>query len=128
MLAESAGRLLERTSNRAPRGMTVHDRTRLIGQLHLFWNKINVAINQNIVLFDRSLKLVTFPSLLFLPISLKDLLSCKLPSIKVLSLLFIYGIPIYKEVSPSFSLSLCHINKNPVISLDLAIFFNYSGH
>ena len=36
LLAESAGRLLERTSNRTPRGMTVHDRTRLIGQLHLF--------------------------------------------------------------------------------------------
>ena len=34
LLAEPAGRLLERTGNRAPRGMTVHDRTRLIGQLH----------------------------------------------------------------------------------------------
>jgi hypothetical protein len=34
LLAEPAGRLLERTSNRASRGMIVHDRTRLIGQLH----------------------------------------------------------------------------------------------
>ena len=34
LLAEPAGRLLERAGNRAPRGMTVHDRTRLIGQLH----------------------------------------------------------------------------------------------
>jgi hypothetical protein len=34
LLAEPAGRLLERTGNRASRGMTVHDRTRLIGQLH----------------------------------------------------------------------------------------------
>jgi hypothetical protein len=33
LLAEPAGRLLERTGNRAPRGMTVHDRTRLTGQL-----------------------------------------------------------------------------------------------
>ncbi len=35
LLAEPAGRLLERTGNRASRGMIVHDRTRLIGQLHL---------------------------------------------------------------------------------------------
>lgn len=35
LLAEPAGRLLERPGNRAPRGMTVHDRTRLIGQLLL---------------------------------------------------------------------------------------------
>jgi hypothetical protein len=34
LLAEPAGRLLERAGNRASRGMTVHDRTRLIGQLH----------------------------------------------------------------------------------------------
>ena len=34
LLAEPAGRLLERTGNRASRGMIVHDRTRLIGQLH----------------------------------------------------------------------------------------------
>jgi len=33
LLAESAGRLLEYTGNCAPRGMTVHDRTRLIGRL-----------------------------------------------------------------------------------------------
>ncbi len=33
LLAEPAGRLLERTGNRASRGMIVHDRTRLIGQL-----------------------------------------------------------------------------------------------
>ena len=35
LLAEPAGRLLERTGNRASRGMIVHDRTRLIGQLLL---------------------------------------------------------------------------------------------
>ena len=35
LLAEPAGRLLEHTGNCMPRGMTVHDRTRLIGQLHL---------------------------------------------------------------------------------------------
>ena len=35
-LAESAGRWLERRGNSAPRGMTVHDRTRLIGRLHFF--------------------------------------------------------------------------------------------
>ncbi len=40
LLAEPAGRLLERTGNRAPRGMTVHDRTRLIGQLHFISEKI----------------------------------------------------------------------------------------
>lgn len=34
LLAEPAGRSLERPGNRASRGMTVHDRTRLIGQLH----------------------------------------------------------------------------------------------
>jgi len=41
LLAEPAGRLLERTGNRASRGMIVHDRTRLIGQLHfiLIFNK-----------------------------------------------------------------------------------------
>src|SRR5690606_2056401 len=31
--AESPGRLLERIGDDAPRGMTVHDRTRLIGRL-----------------------------------------------------------------------------------------------
>ena len=41
LLAEPAGRLLERTSNRASRGMIVHDRTRLIGQLHF------ILIRQN---------------------------------------------------------------------------------
>src|SRR5437899_1213790 len=35
-LAESAGRWLEPRGNPGPRGMTVHDRTRLIGQLHFF--------------------------------------------------------------------------------------------
>lgn len=42
LLAESAGRLLEHTGNCVPRGMTVHDRTRLIGQLHSFlpWKKL----------------------------------------------------------------------------------------
>ena len=42
LLAEPAGRLLERTGNRAPRGMTVHDRTRLIGQLHFISEKTEV--------------------------------------------------------------------------------------
>lgn len=36
LLAEPAGRLLECTGNRVPRGMTVQDRTRLIGQLPFF--------------------------------------------------------------------------------------------
>ncbi len=35
LLAEPAGRSLERTGNRVSRGMIVHDRTRLIGQLLL---------------------------------------------------------------------------------------------
>src|SRR5436190_8894871 len=35
-LAESAGRWLEPRGDPGPRGMTVHDRTRLIGQLHFF--------------------------------------------------------------------------------------------
>src|SRR6266853_4049169 len=35
-LAESAGRWLEPRGNAGPRGMTVHDRTRLTGQLHFF--------------------------------------------------------------------------------------------
>jgi len=35
LLAEPAGGSLERTGNRASRGMIVHDRTRLIGQLLL---------------------------------------------------------------------------------------------
>ena len=35
LLAEPAGRLLERAGNRTPRGMTVQDRTRLISQLHI---------------------------------------------------------------------------------------------
>src|SRR5437762_8539647 len=35
-LAESAGRWLEPRGNPGPRGMTVHDRTRLNGQLHFF--------------------------------------------------------------------------------------------
>src|SRR5260221_6820173 len=35
-LAESAGRWLEPRGNPGPRGMTVQDRTRLIGQLHFF--------------------------------------------------------------------------------------------
>jgi len=39
-LALFPGRLLERTGNGAPRGMTVHDRTRLIGQLlHFFLDR-----------------------------------------------------------------------------------------
>lgn len=36
LLAEPVGRSLERMGNCAPRGMIVHDRTRLIGQLLLF--------------------------------------------------------------------------------------------
>ncbi len=35
--AQSSGRLLERACERTPRGMIVHDRTRLIDQLELFW-------------------------------------------------------------------------------------------
>ena len=35
-LALFPGRLLERMGNHAPRGMTVHDRTRLTGQLLFF--------------------------------------------------------------------------------------------
>jgi len=38
--ALDAGRLLERTGDRAPRGMTVLDRTRLTGRLGLFSGKI----------------------------------------------------------------------------------------
>src|SRR5712691_357801 len=38
-LAESAGRWLEPGGNLGPRGMTVHDRTRLIGQLHFFFRQ-----------------------------------------------------------------------------------------
>ena len=34
LLAEPAGKLLEHVGNYMSRGMTVHDRTRLIGQLH----------------------------------------------------------------------------------------------
>lgn len=41
-LAEPAGRLLERAGNRTPRGMTVHDRTRLTGQLHFVLYGINI--------------------------------------------------------------------------------------
>ena len=36
LLAEPAGRSLERIGNCAPRGMTVQDRIRLIGQLPLY--------------------------------------------------------------------------------------------
>ena len=42
LLAEPAGRLLERTGNRASRGMIVHDRTRLIGQLHFISYSISI--------------------------------------------------------------------------------------
>jgi hypothetical protein len=47
-LAEPAGRLLERAGNRTPRGMTVHDRTRLTGQLHflLFLYEANIHTKQ----------------------------------------------------------------------------------
>jgi hypothetical protein len=38
LLAEPAGRLLEHIGNCMPRGMAVHDRTRLIGQLRLLLN------------------------------------------------------------------------------------------
>src|SRR5205809_4735967 len=41
-LAESAGRWLERGGNPGPRGMTVHDRTRLIGQLHFFLASVDL--------------------------------------------------------------------------------------
>ncbi len=36
LLAEPAGGSLERTGNRASRGMIAHDKTRLIGQLLLY--------------------------------------------------------------------------------------------
>ena len=41
-LAEPAGRLLELAGNRTPRGMTVHDRTRLTGQLHFVLYEANI--------------------------------------------------------------------------------------
>ena len=42
LLAEPAGRLLELAGNRTPRGMTVHDRTRLTGQLHFVLYEANI--------------------------------------------------------------------------------------
>lgn len=45
-LAEPAGRLLELAGNRTPRGMTVHDRTRLTGQLHFLLYEINADTKQ----------------------------------------------------------------------------------
>ena len=39
LLAKPAGRLLERMGNHAPRGMIVHDRTRLTGQLQFVFVK-----------------------------------------------------------------------------------------
>ena len=44
-LAESAGRWLEPWGNSRPRGMTVHDRTRLIGQLHFFFAPAQTGAN-----------------------------------------------------------------------------------
>ncbi len=45
LLAEPAGRSLERTGNRASRGMIVHDRTRLIGQLLLNISRIHLGMD-----------------------------------------------------------------------------------
>ncbi len=42
--AEPPGRLLERTGDRAPRGMTVHDRTRLIGRLRHSFRALGLEI------------------------------------------------------------------------------------
>ncbi|SEP35159.1 hypothetical protein SAMN05216316_2524 [Nitrosovibrio sp. Nv6] len=47
LLAEPAGRSLERAGNRASRGMIVQDRTRLIGQLPLFLNLIHGNIPEH---------------------------------------------------------------------------------
>lgn len=41
LLAEPAGKLLEHVGNYMSRGMTVHDRTRLIGQLQFSLNPFN---------------------------------------------------------------------------------------
>ena len=63
LLAEPAGRLLERTSNRASRGMIVHDRTRLIGQLHLiliFQKRSVKKRGFNITLKPRGIKAAGF--------------------------------------------------------------------
>jgi hypothetical protein len=48
LLAEPAGGSLERTGNRASRGMIVHDRTRLIGQLLLNISRIKSGFGQMI--------------------------------------------------------------------------------
>src|SRR5262249_31649423 len=45
LLAESAGRWLEPRGDSGPRGMTVHDRTRLIGQLHFFFAPAQTGAN-----------------------------------------------------------------------------------
>ena len=68
MLAESAGRLLECMGNRMPRGMTVHDRTRLIGQLlpYMFFSLLN-SINDQLVNFNQQ-PLLLFSGLFFFAI------------------------------------------------------------
>lgn len=48
LLVEPAGGSLERMGNPAPRGMIVHDRTRLIGQLLLNISRIKSGFGQMI--------------------------------------------------------------------------------
>ena len=43
--ASGPGRLLERNGDAAPRGMTVHDRTRLIGRLRHFFKVLRTLKN-----------------------------------------------------------------------------------
>jgi len=50
---ESAGRWLEPGSNPRPRGMAVHDRTRLTGQLHFHFS--GVAVLQHLAVFPNFL-------------------------------------------------------------------------
>jgi len=132
LLAESAGRLLERTSNRVPRGMTVHDRTRLIGQLHLFLNTKHALQLNQLHWFSCSAYSIKFCIIFLLQFLFPLFPSMFHEVVNYLQLepypIYLYSVSIYKEVSSSFSLSLCHINKNSIFSLDLNIFFNYSGH
>jgi hypothetical protein len=52
-LAPFPGRLLEPMSNYGPRGMTVHDRTRLIGQLlYFFLDRLLLESTQNSALHN----------------------------------------------------------------------------
>ena len=55
-LALFPGRLLEWPGNWSPRGMTVHDRTRLIGWLQLFLKNSSVLPVQTLVIYEKTLK------------------------------------------------------------------------